>query len=153
MLKSAVIPLLQDLSSLVTAYSSSAWLSSDPQTWSGRDGHCEVPGLVTDVQLVNQPHWGRHQNSPSSPITHLVHPGPWAKSIPQMGLSLPEAGITQTAFPSTFLMCAAGTLSLSTLHKSFDWAGNQKSPLLTFHRTIHAPSEGQILLNLCTACP
>lgn len=70
-----------------------------------------------------------------------------------MGLSLPEAGITQAAFPSTFLMCAAGTLSLSTLHKSFDWAGNQKNPLLSFHKRIQTPNEGQILLNLCPACP
>lgn len=70
-----------------------------------------------------------------------------------MGLSLPEAGITQAAFPSIFLMCVAGTLSLSTLHKSFDWAGNQKSPLLSFDKKIQTPTEGQILLNLCTACP
>lgn len=109
------------------------------QVWWWMWSWCREPILTQ-----NQPHWGRHQNSPSSPITHQVQLGPGAKSVPQMGLSLPEAGIAQAAFPSTFLMCAAGTLSLSTLRRSFDWAGNQKSPLLSFHKKIQTPSEGQL---------
>lgn len=58
-----------------------------------------------------QPPWGTHQNSPSLCTIDQVHPGPWAKAIPQMGLPLPEAEITQTVLPSMFFMCATGTLS------------------------------------------
>ena len=40
-----------------------------------------------------------------------------------MGLPLPEAGVTQTVFPSIFFMCTTGTLSPSTVRKGSDWAG------------------------------
>lgn len=68
-----------------------------------------------------QPPWGTHQNSPSLCTIYQVHPGPWAKAIPQMGLPLPEAEITQTVLPSMFL-CVLQELYLSIVHEQF-WLG------------------------------
>ena len=50
-------------------------------------------------------------------------PSPWAKSVPQVGLLLPEARRTQTIFPCKFFLCTAGTPSPRTVHKGLDWAG------------------------------
>ena len=44
-----------------------------------------------------------------------MHPGPWAKTVPQRGLPFPEAGRTQTAFPNMFFTCITGTLSPFTV--------------------------------------
>ena len=40
-----------------------------------------------------------------------AYPGPLAKKVPQRGLSFPEAGQTQPAFPNMFFTCTTGTLS------------------------------------------
>lgn len=48
-------------------------------------------------------------------LPYQVCPGPWAKTILQMSLPLPKAGIIQNVFCSTFFMCATGTLFPSTV--------------------------------------
>jgi len=46
--------------------------------------------------------WSTHQNSPSCHITHNIHPSPWAKVVPQIGL--PKPGVTNsTYFPQHVL--------------------------------------------------
>lgn len=61
-------------------------------------------------------------DSPSLCIICQMHPGPWAKTIPQMHLPFLEAGLVQIVFPNTFLICTTGTLSPSMVCEGFDRA-------------------------------
>ena len=64
-----------------------------------------------------------------------------------MGLPLPEAGITQTVFPSIFFMCTTGTLSPSAVCKSSDWAGPAQltDPLVLTNQVAFARCVSQCL--------
>lgn len=84
-----------------------------------------------ELASCNSNHWlfsprikspgGTYQTSPSSHITHDVHPGPWAKGIPWMGLPLPDR--TNPACPPQHIfMCPEGLLSLSLVSNNLDWA-------------------------------
>lgn len=59
--------------------------------------------------------WGIHLTTPSFCTTHQVHPAPWARTIPWMGLPFPNVGATHTAFPSHFPTCTTETVSPATV--------------------------------------
>lgn len=42
---------------------------------------------------------------------HWVHPGPWAKVIPQMGLPLPKAEVSPTLLPTVCVLIGPGQLN------------------------------------------
>ena len=64
-----------------------------------------------------------------------------------MGLPLPEAGVTQTAFPNMFFMCTTGTLSPSTVRRISDWAGPARlvDPRVLTNQVAFAKCESQFL--------
>lgn len=59
----------------------------------------------------------------SSCITHKMPQGPWAKTMPWIGLPLLKAGLIQAVFPNALLICAIGILSPSPVRGCFVWAG------------------------------
>ena len=64
-----------------------------------------------------------------------------------MGLPLPEAELTQTAFPKVFFTCATGTVSPSTVRGSSDWAGPAQlvGPLVLTNQLAVAKDVSQCL--------
>ena len=95
-------------------------LTPPPQKTGGKDKLKKLTGQDIDKEITYQlPPWAQ----PSFSVTHQVHPDPWEKTIPWMGLPFPKAGITQEVFPNMFLSCTTGTLSPSTVCKRSDWAG------------------------------
>ena len=61
---------------------------------------CIYMELLTALPQHHIPLWNSHWTSLSFCITHPVHPGPWAKTVPRTVLPFPEAGKTQTTFPN-----------------------------------------------------
>jgi len=51
-----------------------------------------------------------------------VDPGPWAKTVPQRDLPIPEAGKIQTTFTSILFTFTAEALSPYTVYRKLDWA-------------------------------
>jgi len=82
--------------------------------------------------------WGTHKTSPSFRVTHQLHPGPWPKAIPRMGLPLPMTAITQTVFPKVFFICFKGTSSSPTVRNCFVRAGPARmvDPLVLTNQVV-----------------